>query len=99
MRPEREERKRKQHRNLVLGSRNSPFASHWFISMEPLLRNDSLVSLVESGVVELTEGCRMHKKLEDVKPVGFNGTLENSGKNEGGRKKKRRRKNKGKGQD
>lgn len=94
-----------QHKNLVLGSRNSPFASHWFICMEPIMRNASFVSLAtnmegEDGI-QLVDGCCIHEREEDVKPTTFKGTAvrigndEDSSENIGEkdkRKKKRRRK-------
>eukprot|EP00978_Attheya_sp_CCMP212_P004993 scaffold11004_cov38-Attheya_sp.AAC.2 len=99
MRPEQDEKKkRKQHRNLVLGSRNSPFASHWFISMEPIATNDSFVSMVkEGGEIQLVEGCEIRKKQEDILPTTFNGAIQHNNNTEehnGDKKRKRRRRNK-----
>jgi len=96
-------KKRKQHKNLVLGSRNSPFASHWFISLEPIMSNGALVSLVNDGKddVKLVDGCRLYRKEEEIIPTTFKGTavvqsnktkkdIDNTDK----RKKKKRRRRK-----
>jgi hypothetical protein len=56
MRPEEGSKKRK-HRNLMLGSRNSPFPSKWCISLEP---NISKADLLETMAKELAEGCAIH---------------------------------------
>ncbi|KAL9189729.1 hypothetical protein ACHAXT_009404 [Thalassiosira profunda] len=69
MRPEQQSKKRKQHKNLVLGSRNSPFFSHWFIDMEPVMPNNEFISMVERGVVKLIEGCRVHARQDDIAPT------------------------------
>ena len=53
MRPEDDSKKRK-HRNLVLGSRNSPFPSQWCINLEPLIPKNELLN-----VVKLEEGCTL----------------------------------------
>ncbi|KAL7539951.1 hypothetical protein ACHAXR_009741 [Thalassiosira sp. AJA248-18] len=92
MRPEQEKKKRKQHRNLVLGSRNSPFASHWFLCMEPLMTNASFVSLANGGELQLVEGCCIHDKEEDILPTTFKGAVKNNDTcNSNDKKKKRRR--------
>lgn len=92
---------KKQHRNLVLGTRNSPFASHWFVAMEPLVTNDEFISAVNEGEVEIVEGCRIHEKQQDVLPTSFKGTVAEPPQNNNaedtisdGKKRKRRRKNK-----
>jgi len=100
-------KKRKQHCNLVLGSRNSPFASHWFISLEPIMSNDELVSLVNDGKerVKLVDGCRLYRKEEDIIPTTFKGTAvvqsNDTEKDDDTdeRKKKRRRRNRSKEKD
>eukprot|EP00579_Thalassiosira_antarctica_P018091 CAMPEP_0201941462 /NCGR_PEP_ID=MMETSP0903-20130614/47184_1 /ASSEMBLY_ACC=CAM_ASM_000552 /TAXON_ID=420261 /ORGANISM="Thalassiosira antarctica, Strain CCMP982" /LENGTH=298 /DNA_ID=CAMNT_0048483535 /DNA_START=226 /DNA_END=1122 /DNA_ORIENTATION=- len=91
-----EKKRKKQHRNLVLGSRNSPFASHWFVCMSPVVTNDSFVSLVKNGgEVQLVEGCCIHNKQESILPTAFKGTIvQSTGEENNGGKKKRRRRNK-----
>lgn len=42
MRPEEDSKKRK-HRNLMLGNRNSPFPSKWCLSFEPVISKSSLM--------------------------------------------------------
>lgn len=100
----RENKKRKQHRNLVLGSRNSPFASHWFICMEPLMTNEAFVSLVDGGDggderIKLVEGCRVHRTEESIvattfKGGGANHLNDDAEKGKDGKKKRRRDKKK-----
>ena len=104
MRPMQKEegsKKRKQHKNLVLGSRNSPFASHWFISLEPIMSNDTLISLVDDGKddVKLVDGCRLYRKEEDIIPTTFKGTavekdIDTDERNKKKKKRRRRKRNK-----
>ncbi|KAL7505593.1 hypothetical protein ACHAXN_003047 [Cyclotella atomus] len=70
---EKNEKKKKQHMNLVLGRRNSPFVSYWFLSMGLLITNDELLSLVNHGDIELVEGCSIHQHRVDIKPTNFKG--------------------------
>ncbi|KAL3798706.1 hypothetical protein HJC23_004457 [Cyclotella cryptica] len=67
------ENKKKQHMNLVLGRRNSPFVSYWFISMEPFVSKETLVSIINRGDIKLVEGCRLHRHQSDIKPTNFKG--------------------------
>ena len=108
MRPEQQQtsstkkNKRKRHKNLVLGSRNSPFASHWFICMEPLVTNDMFVSLVHEKKIKLVDGCCMYNNEDDIVPTTFNGAVQsNDDSTEGGdacdKKKKKKKRRKGGG--
>ncbi|KAL7476931.1 hypothetical protein ACHAW6_002758 [Cyclotella cf. meneghiniana] len=67
------EKKKKQHMNLVLGRRNSPFVSYWFISMEPIVSKDELFSIVNRGEIKLVEGCRLYSHQAEIKPTNFKG--------------------------
>jgi len=93
LKKEKKKRKKQQHRNLVLGTRNSPFVSHWFINMEPVMTNESFVAAANGGKVQLVEGCRVHEKQESILPTNFKGEIQNNEEN-GQKKKKRRRKSK-----
>ena len=66
-------KKKKQHMNLILGRRNSPFNSYWYISMEPIMTNDQFMSCANRGEVELTEGCKLYKHQIDVEQISFKG--------------------------
>eukprot|EP00571_Detonula_confervacea_P003722 CAMPEP_0172319156 /NCGR_PEP_ID=MMETSP1058-20130122/36973_1 /TAXON_ID=83371 /ORGANISM="Detonula confervacea, Strain CCMP 353" /LENGTH=322 /DNA_ID=CAMNT_0013034149 /DNA_START=9 /DNA_END=977 /DNA_ORIENTATION=+ len=94
MRPEKEVKKRKQHRNLVLGNRNSPFASHWFVYIGPIMTNESFLSLANGGYLPLVEGCRIHKKQDNIQPTTFKGSMRNDSEEDSGKKKRRRRRSK-----
>jgi hypothetical protein len=54
MRPA-EDSKKKKHRNLMLGSRNSPFPSKWCVSLEPVVSKSELMG------ARLDSGCTIHK--------------------------------------
>lgn len=90
---ERNEKKKNQHMNLVLGRRNSPFVSYWFLSMNPIMTNDELISYSNGGDIELAEGCILHKRQLDIKPTNFRGDdvacVDAEG--EGGTSRKKRR--------
>jgi len=51
MRPDEDSKQKKKHRNLMLGSRNSPFPSKWCVSLEPFLSKSDLKEVV------LDHGC------------------------------------------
>ena len=87
-------KKKRKHTNLVLGTRNSPFASHWFIDMEPVMTNEALVNLVNNGVnkVQLVEGCQLYINEADIVPTNFKGEVQMKKK-----KKSRKRKKEGGG--
>ena len=59
-------KKSKQHKNLMLGTRNSPFASHWFISTNPVVSNNQIISLIQSTVINLVDGCNVYERQEDI---------------------------------
>ena len=59
-------KKSKQHKNLMLGSRNSPFASHWFIRTDPVVSNEEMISLIERGEIQLVDGCNVYSRQEDI---------------------------------
>jgi len=59
-------KKNKQHKNLMLGTRNSPFASHWFISTNPVAPNDKTISLIRSTEIHLLDGCNVYERQEDI---------------------------------
>lgn len=59
-------KKSKQHKNLMLGSRNSPFASHWFICTNPLVSNEKIISLIQSRDIKLSDGCNVFERQEDI---------------------------------
>lgn len=66
-RASKKKRKKKQtHRNLVLGDRNSPFASHWFLSMAPVVPNESFVASANNGTLRLEEGCRVYARQASI---------------------------------
>lgn len=56
--------KKRKHKNLHLGSRNSPFCSRWFISLAPLLSPDELLSLVNG--LDLPAGCTIAKEKVEI---------------------------------
>jgi hypothetical protein len=94
------DKKKAQHMNLVLGRRNSPFVSHWFINVEPVAKNDELISLVRSGKIHL-DGCGMCQRQEDIKTTNFKGEVvastdgvERGGDGNAGSKRKRSKKRK-----
>lgn len=66
-------KKKKQHMNLILGRRNSPFNSYWYISMGPIMTNDQFMSCANHGEVKLTDGCKLYKHQIDVKQMNFKG--------------------------
>ena len=59
-------KKNKSHCNLFLGNRNSPFASHWFLSMTPVVSNESFVVSANDGTVSLAEGCHVYARQASV---------------------------------
>ena len=59
-------KKSKQHKNLMLGTRNSPFASHWFICTNPVVSNDKIISLIRSREITLLDGCNVYERQEDI---------------------------------
>lgn len=58
------EDKKRKHRNIHLGSRNSPFVSHWFISLAPLVSRKKILKLYKKkeGGLELSQGCVLHSE-------------------------------------
>lgn len=73
MRVDQEKKKKNQHMNLVLGRRNSPFVSYWFLSMEPMMTNDQFITCVHGGGVNLVEGCAVYRRQMDIKQTNFKG--------------------------
>jgi mRNA-degrading endonuclease RelE of RelBE toxin-antitoxin system len=63
MRPEDDSKKRK-HRNLMLGSRNSPFPSKWCLSLEPVVSKDGLLE------AKLDDECTIHENDSSLLPGG-----------------------------
>ena len=59
-------KKSKQHKNLMLGTRNSPFASHWFISTNPVVSNNTIISLIRNAEINLLDGCNVYERQEDI---------------------------------
>ena len=59
-------KKSKQHKNLMLGTRNSPFASRWFICTNPVVSNEKVLSLVEKGEIKLLDWCNVFDRQEDI---------------------------------
>lgn len=59
------EDKKRKHRNIHLGSRNSPFVSHWFISLAPIVSRKKILKLGKKmeGGLELSEGCVLHGEV------------------------------------
>lgn len=60
-------RKNPTHHNLHLGSRNSPFCSHWFVSLAPVVSKPELMALDakmkqdgDGTLGILPEGCTLH---------------------------------------
>jgi hypothetical protein len=62
-------KKSKQHKNLMLGSRNSPFASHWFIRTDPVVSNEEMISRIKRGEIQLVDGCNVYSRQEDIAQV------------------------------
>jgi hypothetical protein len=62
-------KKSKQHKNLMLGSRNSPFASHWFIRTDPVVSNEEMISRIKRGEIQLVDGCNVYSRQEDIVQV------------------------------
>jgi hypothetical protein len=95
LRPE-EDKKKRKHRNLVLGSRNSPFSSHWFLSLAPLLSKEELLSLHQPSELELPSGCKLHGEVTEAEGAvpTFRGVVDDSGGGDGPQSKKRRQKKK-----
>jgi len=90
MRPSDDNSKKRGHRNLMLGTRNSPFASHWYINMNPVMTNDEFISVVEeSGSVTLAEGSYLYRTQEEIPKSNFKGTTTTDGTPRKKRKKKR----------
>jgi hypothetical protein len=59
-------KKSRQHKNLMLGSRNSPFVSHWFIRTDPVVPKEEMISLIERGEIQLVDGCNVYSRQEDI---------------------------------
>ena len=91
MRPNGDNSKKRGHRNLMLGTRNSPFASHWYINMNPVMTNDELIAAAEdkSGSVTLAEGSYLYRTQEEIPKMNFKGTTASGGTARKRRKKKR----------
>ena len=53
----------------MLGSRNSPFASHWFIRTDPVVSNEEMISLIKRGEIQLVDGCNVYSRQEDIVQV------------------------------
>jgi len=58
--------KSKKHKNLMLGSRNSPFASHWFICTNPIVSNEKIISLIRSREIKLVDGCNVFERQQHI---------------------------------
>ncbi|CAB9509527.1 expressed unknown protein [Seminavis robusta] len=58
--------KKRKHKNLHLGSRNSPFYSYWFLSLEPIISQQELLTMYDNGQLELIEGCKLHREPPSV---------------------------------
>lgn len=56
-----EDSKKKKHRNLILGSRNSPFPSKWCLSLDPVI---SIKELLQSQEDHKINGCKLFR--EDI---------------------------------
>ena len=100
-------RKRTQaHHNLHLGSRNSPFCSHWFVSLAPVISKQEVLALdakmkqVDGGSVGiLPKGCTLHGDpvtLEGSQQAfrGSSGDLAKNEESSSNRKKKKKKKKK-----
>ena len=61
-----DKKKTKQHKNLMLGTRNSPFASHWFIFTTPVVPNETIISRIRSNDIQLSDGCNVYERQEDI---------------------------------
>jgi hypothetical protein len=59
-------RKKRTHKNLYLGSRNSPFYSYWFVSLDPLVSCEELLERYTNGQLELTDGCKLHSETSRI---------------------------------
>ena len=55
----RKTKKSSAHRNLHLGTRLSPYSSHWFICLQPLLAKKKVLKLYNRGKLTLVEGCQL----------------------------------------
>jgi formyltetrahydrofolate synthetase len=53
----------------MLGSRNSPFASHWFIRTDPVVSNEEMISRIKRGEIQLVDGCNVYSRQEDIVQV------------------------------
>lgn len=91
MRPNDDSSKKRGHHNLMLGTRNSPFASHWYINMNPVMTNDELIKVVgdESESVTLAEGSYLYRTQEEIPKTNFKGTTTRDGNPRKKRGKKR----------
>ena len=101
-----EDKKKRKHRNLHLGSRNSPFCSHWFVSLAPLLSRTKLLKLEtgQPGGLGLPEGCTLHGEVLTVQGSeqtfrGDNGASDAATTDESSERKKKRRRKKKKHKD
>ena len=83
------------HCNLVLGNRNSPFPSFWFVSLAPVISKRKLFKKPPT----LPNGGRIHSSLEDAESVsptfnndsGEDNTGLESSQNEEGRPQKKKK--------
>jgi hypothetical protein len=66
--------KKRTHSNLFLGTRNSPFPSFWFISLEPVLKRKTLIKAftrTRSGDDDVDEGHNDDEKTKRLQlPAG-----------------------------
>ena len=76
-----EEDAKGKHKNLQLGTRNSPFASHWFVSLAPTVPNAELLGL-RPPALQLLAGCQLHGTAAkaEAKSAGFGSTTKNQRK-------------------
>jgi len=95
-RPNDKETKRK-HRNLHLGSRNSPFCSYWFVSFMPLLSRKKVLKLYRrQGGIELPEGCTLHGQEVSVEGAQQAFRLSKQDSTDSGKDKPTKKRRKGK---
>jgi hypothetical protein len=68
--------KKRKHSNLHLGTRNSPFNSLWFFSLEPVLKRKKVLKAFlrgnneddnDSNTLRLVPGCLLHKEFVAAK--------------------------------
>ena len=85
LRPEEDSKKRK-HRNLMLGHRNSPFPSKWCITLEPAVSKEELLEQKE------VEGCTLLMEDDGKEGAKFRQRTEESDEKPRPKKKKKRKK-------